>query len=92
MEKTDPIISVQVSVCSLDGSVREAVHCYLDALDASGLERDTGTMSTVVWGEAAEIWAGLRAAYEAVSKKHDVVVNTAISNVAPLPARAAGQR
>ena len=92
MEKTDPIISVQVSVYSLDGSVREAVHCYLDALDASGLERDTGTMSTVVWGEAEEIWAGLRTTYEAVSKKHDVVVNTAISNVAPLPARAAGQR
>lgn len=92
MEKTDPIISVQVSVYSLDGSVREAVHCYLDALDAAGLERDTGTMSTVVWGEPEEIWLGLRAAYEAVSAKHEVVVNTAISNVAPLPARAAGQR
>ncbi|MDP4610835.1 MAG: hypothetical protein NWT02_06580 [Opitutales bacterium] len=92
MEKTDPLISVQISVYSLDGNIREAVHCYLDALDATGLERDTGTMSTVVWGEAEELWLGLRAAYEAVSSKHKVVVNVGMSNIAPLPARASGRR
>lgn len=92
MEKTDPLISVQISVYSLDGNVREAVHSYLDALDATGLERDTGTMSTVVWGEADEVWRGLRKAYEAVSSKHEVVVNVGMCNVAPLPARASGRR
>lgn len=90
MEKTDPLISVQVSVYSLDGNVREAVHAYLDALDASGLERDTGTMSTVIWGEAEEIWKGLRSAYEAVAMKYKIVVNIGMSNIAPLPARASG--
>jgi Uncharacterized conserved protein len=92
MEKTDPIISVQVSVYALDGNVREAVHCYLDALDATGISRDTGTMATVVWGEAGELWPALKAAYEAVSAAHKVVVNTSMCNVAPLPARAAGRR
>lgn len=92
MEKTDPLISVQISVYSLDGNVREAVHCYLDALDAAGLERDTGTMSTVVWGAAEEVWHGLRKAYEAVSAKYEVVVNVGMCNVAPLPARASGRR
>ena len=92
MEKTDPLISVQISVYSLDGNVREAVHAYLDALDATGLERDTGTMSTVVWGDAEEIWEGLRSAYEAVAMKHKVVVNVGMCNVAPLPARASGSR
>lgn len=92
MEKTDPLISVQISVYALDGDVREAVHCYLDALDASGLQRDTGTMSTVVWGEADEVWKGLRSAYEAVAAKHKVVVNVGMCNVAPLPARTSGQR
>ena len=92
MEKTDPLISVQISVYALDGNVREAVHCYLDALDATGLERDTGTMSTVVWGEADELWSGLRSAYEAVAAKHKVVVNVGMCNVAPLPVRASGRR
>jgi uncharacterized protein YqgV (UPF0045/DUF77 family) len=92
MEKTDPLISVQISVYSLDGSIREAVHCYLDALDATGLKRDTGTMSTVVWGEAEAVWAGLRSAYEAVAAKHKIVVNISMSNIAPLPARASGRR
>lgn len=92
MDKTDPLISVQISVYALDGHVREAVHCYLDALDATGLERDTGTMSTVVWGEANQVWAGLRSAYEAVAAKHNVIVNTTLCNAAPLPARASGRR
>lgn len=92
MKKTDPIISVQISVYALDGAVREAVHLYLDALDATGIDRDTGTMATVVWGEADAVWAALRSAYEAVSERHSVIVNTTICNAAPLPARAAGRR
>lgn len=92
MEKTDPIISVQISVYALDGAVREAVHSYLDALDATGVDRDTGTMATVVWGEADAVWSALRSAYETVSAKHAVIVNTTICNAAPLPARAAGRR
>ena len=92
MEKTDPLISLQISVYAIEGNVREAVHCYLDALDATGLRRETGTMSTVVWGEADEIWKGLRQAYEAVAGKYKVVVNIGMSNIAPLPARAAGKR
>ncbi|NBB80771.1 MAG: hypothetical protein GVY36_15205 [Verrucomicrobia bacterium] len=92
MDKTDPLISVQISVYALGGDPREAVHDYLDAIDAAGLHRDTGTMSTVVWGEADQLWSGLRAAYEAVAAKHQVVVNVGMCNVAPLPARAAGRR
>ena len=92
MKKTDPLISIQVSVYTLDGNMREAVHCYLDALDAAGLDRDTGTMSTVVWGEAVAIWPALQSAYETVAAKYKVVVNTVMCNAAPLPARASGRR
>jgi uncharacterized protein YqgV (UPF0045/DUF77 family) len=92
LPKTDPLISVQVSVYALDGQVREAVHCYLNALDSTGIDRDTGTMSTVVWGEAAVVWPALQSAYEAVAAKHKIMVNTSMSNAAPLPARAAGRR
>ena len=92
LPKTDPLISVQVSVYALDGQIREAVHTYLDALDDAGVERDTGTMSTVVWGEASKLWPALQSAYEAVAAKHRVIVNTAMSNAAPLPARASGRR
>ena len=92
MEKTDPLISVQISVYALDGQVREAVHCYLDALDATGIDRDTGTMSTVVWGEAVAVWYALQSAYENVATKYKVIVNTVMCNTAPLPARASGRR
>jgi|TARA_B110000967_G_C18805003_1_gene520517 uncharacterized protein YqgV (UPF0045/DUF77 family) len=92
LPKTDPLISVQVSVYALDGCVREAVHAYLDALDATGIDRDTGTMSTVVWGAATAVWPALQTAYEAVAAEHSVIVNTVMSNAAPLPARAAGRR
>jgi uncharacterized protein YqgV (UPF0045/DUF77 family) len=92
MDKTDPLISVQISVYALDGNVCEAVHRYLDALDTAGVDRDTGTMSTVVWGKPEEIWAALTAAYEAVSAEHTVIVNTVMCNAAPLPARASGRR
>ncbi|MEM7790693.1 MAG: YkoF family thiamine/hydroxymethylpyrimidine-binding protein [Verrucomicrobiota bacterium] len=92
MQKTDPIVSVQVSVYALDGDIRAAVNSYLDALDETGIERETGTMSTVVWGEAESVWNALRFAYEAVAKKHPVIINTTMSNAAPLPARAAGRR
>ena len=92
LPKTDPLISVQVSVYALDGRVREAVHTYLDALHATGIDRDTGTMSTVVWGEAAAVWPALQSAYEAVAAEHPIIVNTVMSNAAPLPARASGRR
>jgi uncharacterized protein YqgV (UPF0045/DUF77 family) len=92
MQKTDPLISVQVSVYALDGKPREAVHAYLAALDAAGLERETGSMATVVWGPADAVWDGLRQAYTTVAAAHPVIVNTTLSNAAPLPARAAGQR
>ena len=92
MEKTDPLISVQISVYALDGQVREAVHCYLEALDGAGLDRDTGTISTVVWGEAAAVWPALQSAYESVAAKYKVILNTLMCNAAPLPARASARR
>ena len=92
MKKTDPIISVQVSVYALDGEVRPAVHTYLEALDATGISRETGTLSTVVWGEANAVWNALSSAYDATAAQHPVIVNTTMSNAAPLPAKASGQR
>ena len=92
LPKTDPLISVQVSVYALDGQVREAVHTYLGAIDATGIDRDTGTMSTVVWGEATAVWSALQSAYETVAAAHPVIVNTVMSNAAPLPAGASGCR
>jgi uncharacterized protein YqgV (UPF0045/DUF77 family) len=92
LPKTDPLICVQVSVYALDGRVREAVHAYLAALDATDIERDTGSMSTVVWGTASAVWTALQSAYQAVAADYKVMVNTSMSNAAPLPARASAKR
>ena len=77
MEKTDPLISVQISVYALDGA---------------GLNRDTGTISTVVRGEAAAVWPALQSAYESIAAKYKVILNTLMCNAAPLPARASARR
>ena len=77
MEKTDPLITVQISVYAFDGA---------------GLNRDTGTISTVAWGEAAAVWPALQSAYESVAAKYKVIVNTVMCNASPLPARASGRR
>ena len=92
MKKIDPLISVQISAYAPDGDVREAVHCYLDSLDAAGLDRDTCAMSSVVWGEAAAIWPALQSAYKSVAVKCKVIVHTVMCNAAPLPAGASGRR
>ena len=84
MEKTDPIISVQTSVYALDGDVRPAVYTFLETLDSTGIDRETGTLSTVVWGEADAVWEALRIAYEATATKHPVIVNTTRSRAAGL--------
>ena len=91
MEKTDALISVQISVHALGGDVLEAVHCYQDALDAAGLDSDTGTMSTVVWGEAAAVWPALQSVYESVAEKYKVILNTVMRNAAPLPTGASAR-
>ena len=92
MEKTDPLISVQISVYALDGKVREAVHCYLDALDATGIDRDTGDVHRSLGASATAVWPALQSAYESVAAKYKVIVNTVMCNAAPLPARASGRR
>ncbi len=92
MPKTDPLVSVQISVYALDGNIREAVYAYLNALDATGIERETGTMATIVWGEVDAVWTALKTAYETVATDYPIMVNTSMSNAAPMPARASGQR
>ena len=91
MEKTDPLFSVQISVYAPEGDVREAVHCYLNSLDAAGLDRDTGTISSVVWGEAAAVWPALQSVYESVAEKYKVILNTVMRNAAPLPTGASAR-
>ena len=92
MQRIDPIVSVQVSVYALDGRIREAVYFYLESLDATGISRETGSMSTVVWGEIDAVWSALKSAYESTSQQFPIVVQTTMSNAAPLPARASGCR
>ena len=77
MKKTDPFISVQISVY---------------ALDATGIDRDTGAMSTLVWGEAAAAWPALQSAYENIAAKYKVIVNTVMCKAANLPAHISGRR
>jgi len=93
MDRTDPIISVQISVYALDGNVREAGYTYLDTLNAAAAYNVMRQHVHRYLGRSLSlVWPALQSAYQAVASQHRVIVNTVLCNAAPLPAKASGQR
>lgn len=79
-------ISAQVSLyplrqASLDSAIREAI----GALRAHGLDTRPSEMSTLVWGDEAALFDGLRDAFSRATAFGDTVMTVTISNACPLP-------
>ncbi len=78
-------ISAQVSLYPLGGAdVDAAVAAFLAVLDAHGLDRQTGDMSTVVWGDAEDVFGALREAFERVAETRAAVMVITVSNACPV--------
>ncbi len=79
-------ISSQVSIYGLGGTDTSAVvRDFVQRLEGHDVAFEIGSMSTVVWGPEAEVWAALREGYAAASELGAVVMNVTFSNACPLP-------
>jgi uncharacterized protein YqgV (UPF0045/DUF77 family) len=81
-------ISAQVSVYPLrQDDLSPTVDAVVGALSRHGIERRTGEMSTVVWGDDEKVFPALLDAFrQAAAQGHTVMVIT-VSNACPVPGK-----
>jgi len=60
-----------------------AIEAFAAELGASGLSVEVGAMSTIVCGDADEVFAALARAFAAASAEHQVVMQVTVSNACP---------
>jgi uncharacterized protein YqgV (UPF0045/DUF77 family) len=79
------MISCQFSLYPLGvDDLSPAIDAALDQMRGLGLEIDVGSMSTQVTGETAEVFEGLRRAFDAVARDGHVVMTVTVSNACPI--------
>ena len=60
-----------------------AIEAFAAELERAGLSVEVGAMSTVVCGDADEVFAALARAFSAASADHEVVMQVTVSNACP---------
>lgn len=79
-------ISAQVSLYPLGQErLSPSIDAAVRAIARHGLERQTGTMSTVVWGDDEKVFAALLDAFREAAGQGQAVMVVTISNACPLP-------
>ena len=79
-------LSVQLSLYPLRQTfLSPAISEALEILEDSGLRKQPGAMSTLIFGREAKLWRALRKIFSAAAQRGDVVMNVSISNACPLP-------
>ncbi len=78
-------VGAQVSLYPLrQEHLGPSIQAFADVLTAAGLEPRTGPMSTVVNGEADELFTALREAFQASAATGHVVMTVTVSNACPV--------
>ena len=81
-------ITAQLSLYPLgDNDLSPSIDAALAELDRHGVERQTGAMSTVVWGDDEQIFPALRDAFRAAAARGQAVMAITVSNACPWPGR-----
>ena len=79
-------IAAQVSLYPLrQESLSPAIEKALQVFQEYDLHVEPGTMSGLITGDAAAIFAALREAFRLATEQGEVVMVTTISNACPLP-------
>ena len=79
-------ITAQVSFYPLrQDSLTPSIKAATRAFDHHGIERETGAMSTLMWGEDEKIFAALHEAFLRVADIGEAVMTVTISNACPWP-------
>jgi uncharacterized protein YqgV (UPF0045/DUF77 family) len=78
------VISAQVALYPLRTEhLGPAIDAFAEALREAGLQVESGTMSTLVVGEADAIFDVLQRGFEVASEEADVVMQVTVSNACP---------
>jgi uncharacterized protein YqgV (UPF0045/DUF77 family) len=87
------IISAQVSLYPLKrADLSPAIYQALNIFREHGLDVTPGSMSTLITGDEATVFAALQAAFQHAARQGRVVMVTTFSNVCPPPKAVAEQR
>ena len=81
-------ITAQLSLYPLgQDDLSPAIDAAVEEIDRCGVDRKTGEMSTVLWGDDEKVFPALMGAFrEAASRGHVMVVT--LSNACPWPGKA----
>ena len=81
-------LSAQISIYPLRKKIlSETINQALEELNSFELQIIPGSMSTLIVGEEAQLWAGLRSAFSIAAAQGEAVMIATISNACPKPAR-----
>ena len=79
-------ITAQVSFYPLrQDELSPSIKAATEAFDHHGIERETGPMSTLIWGEDGKVFAALHEAFLRVAAVGEAVMTVTISNACPWP-------
>jgi uncharacterized protein YqgV (UPF0045/DUF77 family) len=79
-------ITAQVSFYPLrQDKLSPSIEAAAEAFDAHGIERETGPMSTLMWGEDDKVFAALHEAFLKVTEVGEAVMTVTISNTCLWP-------
>lgn len=79
-------ITAQVSFHPLrQEELSPSIKAATQAFDHQGIERETGPMSTLMWGEDDKVFAALHDAFLRVTEVGETVMTVTISNACPWP-------
>ena len=81
-----PGITAQVSLYPLgQDNLSPPINSALETLDEHGLEKQTGTMSTLVWGDDEKVFPALAKAFRKAASQGETVMVITVSNACPWP-------
>ena len=79
------MISCQFSLYPLGvDNLGPTIDAALAQMRGLGLDMDVGPMSTQVTGETAQVFEGLRSAFDTVARDGHVVMTVTVSNACPI--------
>jgi uncharacterized protein YqgV (UPF0045/DUF77 family) len=79
------VVSAQISVYPLrQEHLSPAIDAVRQALESSGLQPEIGAMSTVVVGEAKDVFLALHEAFDQAAATGHVVMTVTLSNACPV--------
>ena len=79
-------ITAQVSVYPLrQGNLSLAIDAVLEAFTRDGVEMQTGTMSTLIWGEGEKVFSALVDGFRNAASLGETVMVMTVSNACPWP-------